>query len=221
MANITVEATPREQLGKNASRRLRAAGRIPGTLYGQGTDPVSVSVDPRVLHRILHSESGRNTIFKLQVAGAQRDVLIRDYQLDPVRGDLLHADFLTVAMDQLMTFEVPVDMIGEALGVKAGGILESVLHQVEVECLPGDVPDSIELDVSHLEIGDSLRVEDLQAPSGKVQILSEPELVVVTVVPPKVEVEEVEEPEIEEEAEPEVIGKGKAEEEEEEEQQES
>ncbi len=212
MDNVVVEAETRQQLGKNASRRLRAAGKIPGTLYGPAIEAVSITVDPRVLHRILHSESGQNTIFKLQVDQQQQDVLIRDFQLDPVRGDLLHADFLTVAMDELMTFEIPVELVGQAEGVKAGGVMDRPLQEVEVECLPGDVPDNFEVDVSALEIGDMIRVEDIRVDTDKIKVLSEPDLVVATVVPPRVEVEEVEEV-AEEEAEPEVIGKGKDEEE--------
>lgn len=204
MENILVDASPRQELGKNASRRLRAAGRIPATLYGREINPVSVSVDPRDLYRILQSDSGVNTIFKLQVDGNQTEVLIRDYQLDPVRGELLHADFQKVAMDELMTFEIPVEVFGESVGIKAGGVLDRVMHEIEVECLPGDVPDSVEVDISHLDIGDSIRVEELQLDRSKIEVVSEADLVVVTVVPPRIE-EEPEELE-EEAAEPELVG---------------
>ncbi len=220
MEELFVIAEPRDQVGKNANRRLRRAGRIPATFYGRQLQAVSVAVDPKEIFRILHSESGHNTIFKLKLAQNQTDVLIRDIQLDPVSGQLLHADFQAVAMDELMRFEVPVETLGEARGVKEGGVLDTVLREIEVECLPGDVPENIAVDVSELDIGDSLRVEDLQIGDHKIEIVSEPDLVVVTVVPPRV-VEE-EEPEVEEEAaEPEVIKKGKAEEEEEEPQEES
>ncbi len=214
MKDLTIQADQRTQLGKNANRRLRTAGKIPGVVYGHDFEPVSVTVDPKDIHRILYSESGRNTIFKLQLPDVVKDVLIRDYQLDPVKGNLLHADFQTVAMDEMMEFEVPIEVVGSSVGVRNGGILDIVLREIEVECLPADVPDNIEIDVSALEIGDMVRVEDLKIDTSKITVLSEPELVVLNVAPPAVE----EEPEEVEEAvaEPEVIKKGKTEEGEEE-----
>lgn len=214
MKDLMVQAEQRELLGKNACRRLRAEGKIPGVVYGQDFQPVAVTVNPKDIQHILRSESGHNTIFKLEFNKVSKDVLIRDYQLDPVKGHLLHADFLTVDMHEAMTFEVPLEPVGNAPGVKNGGILDQVLREIEIECLPGEVPDNIEVDVSALEIGDILRVEDLKLDASKLTLLSEPDLVVLTISPPTIEEEEVEEVE-EEEAEPEVIKKGKAEEEEE------
>ncbi len=216
MAELTVDAEIRQEFGKNANRRMRAGGRVPGIVYGRGLDSVAVSVDPKDLERILHSEAGHNTIFKLTFEGNAKDVLIRDYQVDPVREEFLHADFQTVIMDQLMTFQVPVEAVGTAEGVKLyGGVLDTVLREIELECLPTDLPDHIRIEVDHLGVGDALRVADLEVDESKIQVLSDPGQVVFNVIPPVVEEEEVAEEEVvDEEAEPEVIGKGKAEEEE-------
>jgi len=185
-------------------------------MYGRGITPTAVSVDPRDIHRILHSDTGRNTIFKLDVDGTSRDVLIRDMQLDPLRDTLLHADFQAIAMDQTMEFDVPVEPIGTAKGVKTGGgLLEVVLRTVQVECLPGDVPQHIAVDVNDLEVGGTVRISQLTVDTEKIKILNDPDLVVLSVVLPAAEkVEEVAAPTEEATTEPEVIKKGKAEEEE-------
>jgi large subunit ribosomal protein L25 len=214
MQDLKVQAENRQEFGKNASRRLRTRGKIPGVLYGQGMDPVALSVDPKEIVRILSSETGRNTIFKLEVGADAKNVLIRDYQLDPIKGTLIHADFQAIAMDEVRVFEVPIEMVGVPKGVKeGGGIVDFVLRQVEVQCLPADVPDHIRVDVEALEIGDAVRVENLRVDASKVEILSDPELVIITIVLPYVE----KEPEVileEASAEPEVIRKGRGEEEE-------
>jgi large subunit ribosomal protein L25 len=212
---VVVQATRRDEFGKNSNRRLRITGRIPAVIYGRGLDPVPVTVDPRDVSRILHSDTGRNTIFKLNIEGTARDVLIRDFQLDPVRDSLVHADFQAIAMDQTMAFQVPVEMVGEAKGVKAaGGTLDLVMRTIEVECLPGDVPQSITVQVDELQIGDAVRVRQLTVDETKIKILSEPDLVVLTVSAPVIE-EAPPVPVAEGEAvEPEVIKKGKGEEEE-------
>ncbi len=210
---VVVQATKRGEFGKNSNRRLRNTGRIPAVIYGRGLDPVPVTVDPRDVSRILHSDTGRNTIFKLDIEGTSKDVLIRDYQLDPIRDSLVHADFQAIAMDQTMTFQVPVETVGEAKGVKAsGGTLDLVMRTIEVECLPGNVPQSIGLEVADLEIGDSVRVRQLKFDESKIKILSDPDLVVLTVSAPVVE-EAPPVPVEAETAEPEVIKKGKGEEE--------
>lgn len=213
MSEFIVEAEERAELGKNANRRLRVAGKIPGVLYGADTENVNVAVDPKHLLAVLSSESGRNTLFSLKVKNKKTDVMIRDFQLHPIRNDLIHVDFLKVAMDQMMEFEVPVEPVGTPVGVKTqGGLLDQVLRAIELECLPGDVPDHIKVDVADLEIGDVVRVSDIKVDTSKIVIKSDPELVVVTVQAPRV-VEEAGEGELEEEmAEPEVIKKGKAEE---------
>jgi len=215
MADLVVQAENRTEFGKNVSRRLRAQGLIPAVVYGGDFGTVHVSVDPAEIVRILSSESGRNTIFKLEVGDQLAEVLIRDLQIDPVKGTLVHADFQTVAMDVIREFQVRVEIQGTAVGVRTDeGILEVVMRDIDVECLPRDVPDSIAVDVTELEIGDAVRVSDLTVDS-KTSVLSDSELVVVHVVPPRVEVEEEVEEELEEEegVEPEVIKKGKAEEE--------
>ena len=213
MASITVQAEERQEVGKGPNRRLRTQGKIPAVLYGQGLETLSVSVQLREVDQILCSETGHNTIFKLQVGSNSTDVLIRDYQLDPVKGTLLHADFQVVALDKKMTFAVPVQIVGTASGVTAGGVLDIVLREIELECLPSDVPDHIPVDVTELEIGDSVRVEALQIDLSKISVLSDPALVILSVVPPHVEEEPEVIPEEEELEEPELIKKGKAEEE--------
>lgn len=211
MAEMIIQAEARNQFGKNVSRRLRVEGKIPAVLYGHGSETMAVTVDPDDVHRILYSETGHNTIFKLSIDGQSKDVLIKDYQLHPVLGQLIHADFQTVTMDEAMVFEVPIEVEGIPKGVKEdGGVLDLVLREVRVECLPRDVPDRLHVEVADLEIGDSIRVEKLQVDPSRITILSEPELVILTVVPPHVE----KEPEVvveEEVAEPEVIKKGKVE----------
>lgn len=216
---IVVEAQQRSRLGKNACRRLRAEGMIPAVLYGPDIESQPIAVNPKEIINILRSDSGRNTILQLSLKDASRNVMIRDYQLDPIRDSLIHTDFQTIAMDKKMEFEVPVEVVGTAKGVREGGVLELILREITVECLPGDVPDSIEVDVSHLDINDPLHVSDLQVDPEKVEILNDPEVVVLLVAPPTVvhEEEEVVEEAAEEGAEPEVIGKGKEEAKEEEE----
>lgn len=214
MAEVTVDAEIRQEFGKNANRRTRASGRIPAIVYGSGLDSIAVSVDPKDLERILRTGAGHNTIFKLTFEGNAKNVLIRDFQVDPVTEEFLHADFHTVIMDQLMTFQVPVEAVGIAEGVKLyGGVLDTVLREIELECLPTDLPDHIRVDVNHLGVGDSLRVGDVEFDESKIQVLSDSGQVVFNVIPPAVEEEAEEEEVVEEEAEPEVLKKGKADEE--------
>ncbi len=214
MAEVTVDAEIRQEFGKNANRRTRASGRIPAIVYGSGLDSIAVSVDPKDLERILRTGAGHNTIFKLTFEGNAKNVLIRDFQVDPVTEEFLHADFHTVIMDQLMTFQVPVEAVGIAEGVKLyGGVLDTVLREIELECLPTDLPDHIRVDVNHLGVGDSLRVGDVEFDESKIQVLSDSGQVVFNVIPPAVEEEAEEEEVVEEEAEPEVRKKGKADEE--------
>ena len=215
MSEVIVKAESRTEFGKNANRRLRVEGKIPGVVYGRGVESVSVAVDPADVIQILNSDSGRNTIFELVTDTSRNDVLIKDLQVDPVKGALVHADFLCIAKDRVMEFQIPVEPVGIPEGVQThGGMLEVVLREISVECLPGDVPDQVQVDVTDLDIGSAIRVSELAIDKNKVKLISDPELVVLTVVPPRVE----EEPEVlveEEEAlEPEVIKKGKAEEEE-------
>jgi large subunit ribosomal protein L25 len=196
--------------GKNANRRIRKSGKIPAVIYGQGKQPAVVSVDPNEVKAILYSETGRNTIFAVSVDGSeQNNAMVKDYQLDPVQGNLIHADFLEIAMDRLLELTVNVELVGEAEGVKLdGGIMDFVTRSIEVECLPSDIPESIKVDVSPLKINDYIRVKNIQT-DAKVKILSDPDVVIVTIVPP-IKEEEVPVEAAVEAAEPEVIKKGKA-----------
>lgn len=147
---------------KNDARRVRAAGKVPAVLYGAGKNAQSLSLDPRQVARILHSQTGHNTIFDLTLEGERTKAMIVDWQYEPIKGALLHIDLKRIAMDQRLTVEVPIVLKGEAEGVKLqGGILEQLLREIEIECLPDDIPSSIEVDVSSLVIGKVLRVSDL------------------------------------------------------------
>ena len=211
VANI--EAEPREEFGKNAARRLRSGGRIPAVVYGAGGPPISVAVDPKQISRILLSESGHNALFTLEIKGkAPARVMLKDWTVDPLKGNLLHVDMVRIARDALLKVRVPIHTVGEPRGVKVqGGIFDFVLREVELECLPDDIPENITVDVSELTLGHNLRVSDL--PIGpKVKVLSDPARVVAHVVALKVEEEKPAEVIAEAApAEPEVIRKGKGE----------
>jgi large subunit ribosomal protein L25 len=170
-----VEAQPRpdSSRGKNEARRLRAGGRVPGVLYGAKKQTVAVSLDPKQITRILHSESGHNTIFEVQTSGEKDRVMIVDWQYDPMHGKLLHIDLKRIAMDEKIRVKVPIHLVGEAEGVKSqGGIMDQVLREVEVECLPGDIPSHIDADVTALVFGTVLRVSDLQ-PGDKLKFMTD------------------------------------------------
>ena len=215
-----IEAEPRTETGKNVARRLRQSGHIPAILYGAGQPAVPVSLNSREVRAVLESGAGRNTILTVDVRdGETSKAMLVDWQHEPLHSRLLHVDLKRIALDQRLRATVPVVRLGEAPGAKLqGGILEFVAREVEVECLPGDIPEQIQADVSELMIGMNLRVRDLKV-DEKVRVLSDPELVVLHVVAPKHVEEEkpAEAAEVPESAEPEVIRKGKAEEEEEEE----
>lgn len=209
-----IEAQARPTGSKNANRRLRASGKIPGVIYGPGKQPAVISIDPNDVIAILHSDAGRNTIVTVRVDGSDHNnAMLKDYQLDPVHGDLIHADFIEIAMDRLLQLDVSIDLVGEPVGVKiGGGIMDFVTRTIEVECLPSDIPESIKVDVSALNINDYIRVKNLQT-GAKAKVITDPEVVIVTIVPPTKEEEAPVEEEVAEGAEPEVIKKGKAEEE--------
>jgi large subunit ribosomal protein L25 len=186
----TLVAVRRNTIGKNEAVRTRQAGKIPAVLYGgKSKTGESVSVDPKELSRILHSKSGLNTIISLTLDGApEARVLVKEYQIDPVTHRLLHADFYRVAMDKMLTVTVPVHLEGEAQGVKVqGGTLDFVHRDVDVECLPADIPEHIALDVTQLMIGQGIRVRDLPA-DGKWKAVSEADMLIVHVVAPRAEV---------------------------------
>jgi large subunit ribosomal protein L25 len=210
-----LEAQTREPGNKNAARRVRAEGKIPATVYGAGRNTASVAVDPRQVLRILHSESGHNTIFDLAFDGSREKAMIVDWQFEPIKGRLLHVDLQRIAMDRKLTVTVPVLLKGEAEGVKTqGGILEQLLREIEIECLPTDIPKSIEADVSHLVFGVELRVKDLPH-SDKLKFLTDEDSMVAHITSVKEEAAPTPEATAEAAAagpaEPEVIKKGKQE----------
>ena len=188
----TLEAVKRDSRGKNEARRLRAAGKVPAVVYGarQGTDVpvgVPVTVDPKLLLRILHSESGVNTLIKLRVDGAETSVLVKEYQLDPVTSALLHADFYQLAMDKLLVVTVPVLLKGEPRGVKLqGGLLDFVTREVQVLCLPTDIPEHIDVDVTELMLNQSIRLRELPA-GDRWKPVTDGETMIAHVVMPKAE----------------------------------
>ena len=207
-----VVATPREgRFNKNAARRVRVEGKIPAVVYGAGKESVAVTVDPRVITKILHSDSGHNTIFDLDVTGSGAvKAMIVDWQHEPIKGALLHIDLKRIAMDKAMTVSVPIQLIGIPLGVRSqGGILEQVLREVEIECLPTDIPSHLDVDVSALEINGSIHVSDLPH-SGSIKFLGDEGATVAHVTTIKEEVVEVEAV-VAAPVEPEVAKKGKGE----------
>jgi large subunit ribosomal protein L25 len=210
-----LEAQPRVSGNKNDARRVRKGGKIPAVLYGAGKNAVPVSVDPRQVSRILHSASGHNTIFDLAVDGDRTKAMIVDWQYEPIKGALLHIDLKRIAMDQKLTVMVPIVLKGEATGVKQqGGILEQVTREVEIECLPADIPSQIEADVTELVFGKVMRVSDLPH-SEKLRFLTDANQPVAHVISVKEEVAPTAEAVATEAAaapaEPEVIKKGKQE----------
>lgn len=207
-----VVATPREgKFNKNAARRVRVAGKIPAVVYGAGQDAVAVTVDPRAITKILHSDSGHNTIFDLNVEGsAVVKVMIVDWQNEPIKGKLLHIDLKRIAMDKMMRVSVPIQLIGIPVGVKTqGGLIEHVMREVEIECLPSDIPSHLDVDVSGLELHGLIRVSDLPH-SGSIKFLADENATVAHVtiikeeVAPAADVLTATAP-----AEPEVVKKGK------------
>jgi len=215
MEQNILEAQAREAGNKNAARRVRGEGKIPAVLYGAGKDSVPVTVDPRQVARILRSETGHNTIFDLALDGGERlKAMIVDWQYEPIKGKLLHIDLKRIAMDKALRVSVPVFLKGEATGVKTqGGILEQILREVEVECLPADIPSHIDANVTDLVFGTVLRVSDL--PHGeKLKFLTDPNHPVAHIILVKEEVAATPEAVAAEAgapAEPEVIKKGKQE----------
>ena len=215
MAQIIVEGAPRDTRGKNEAKRLRVTGKVPATLYGGKGGPLSLAVNTKQLTAILRSESGHNTIFEVNFAGKQEPAIVKDWQVDPVSGNLLHVDLLRVAMDVRMKVKVPVHTFGEPSGVKVqGGVFEVVTREVEVECLPADIPTEFKVDVSGLMLNQSVRGSDLTIDKTKLKLLTDANTVLAHVVALRVEEEKPVEaaavvaaaP-----AEPEVIKKGKKE----------
>lgn len=187
MAEQKLVASVRAESGKGVARKLRADGRVPAVLYGQGADPIAMSVDARELSHLLHA-GGANVLVDLVVDGQEHLAMPREIQRDHIKGRYWHIDFLAVSRTEKITVNVPIRINGEAAGVKLGGVLEHHLWEVSVECFPTDVPEAIDIDVSPLEIGDSIKVGDLTVPDGG-EITSNPEDSVVAVQQPQARVE--------------------------------
>jgi large subunit ribosomal protein L25 len=212
MSVIPLSGTRREDLGKGGARKARAAGLIPGVLYGHGAEPVPLAIQSREFELALRQHRGGNPIVNLTIQGKDHTALIRDVQYDPIDHAILHLDFQTISLTEAIEVDVAVHLVGTPLGVKdGGGILESILREVKVRCLPTKIPPSLDVDVSALQIGDSVHVSDIK--TQDVEILTEADATLATVVPPTVheeapaEVAAAAAP-----AEPEVITKGKKEE---------
>ncbi len=209
-----IQATVREgRFNKNAARRVRVSGLIPAVVYGAGLEPIALTVDPKAVTKILHSESGHNTIFDLAIAnGATTKAMIVDWQNEPIKGKLLHIDMKRIAMNKTMTVSVPITLVGVPVGVKTqGGVLDQILREVEVECLPTDIPSHLDVDVSGLELNGAIHISDLPH-SGKLTFLGEEDALVAHVTMMKEEVEAEAAVAAPEGAEPEVAKKGKGDE---------
>ncbi|MDZ7267267.1 MAG: 50S ribosomal protein L25 [candidate division KSB1 bacterium] len=210
MSSTLINVEVRNETGKQAAKRLRRQGRVPGVYYGAGIDPVALSIDAKELRAALAHKS---SIMDMRLGSTEPvKCIIREVQWHPVHGTPLHVDFMGVKLTEKITMEVPIRLTGTAAGVKDGGTLQQLLRTLEIKCLPLDIPDAIEVDVSHLNIHDAIFVRDL--PTDKFEILNEPEQIVVSVLAPRLE--ETPAPAAAPEAtEPEVIGHGKKAEEEE------
>ena len=227
MTDITLEVHSREETGTNATRRLRAMGLIPAVVYGGGLDPVAIQVDRKILHELFKQTGGENAVFLLKMVGTdqKRHSMVRELDIDPITRQVTHIDFLRVLMTEKVKVQVPINLEGTPNGVKnEGGVLDFITREVEVECLPGDIPQSMELDVNDLEIGSHYEVKDLEVPKG-VELMVELDKVIVAVAHSRVATE-IEEADAElaeaglleeEDAEPELIGRSSEEETEEEE----
>lgn len=218
--DITINAATREGFGKSEARRLRKQGMIPIAVYGEGKDASAVAINAKELVNILRSDTGHNTIFKLALPGGDGEpatVIIKDWQVDPVKGRLLHADLLRLSMTEVTRVKVAIEITGEPVGVKLElGVLDLQLRDIEVECLPGDIPEHLQVDVSDLHIGDHLTVADLVYDREKLKVIADEHQIIAGVLAPRM-AEEAAPAEGEAEAaaggEPEVIKKGKTEEE--------
>ena len=178
-----LQAQKRDDTGKGVARKLRAAGRVPGVLYGHGLDPVPLSVDSREMFHVLHGGAGGNALVELVVEGTDHLAMAREIQRDHIHNTLIHIDFLAVSRTEKITVNVPVIEIGEAAGVKEGGVVEHHLREISAECFPQDVPEHIEIDISRVELGGMVHVSDLVAPQG-VTILTNPEDALLSIITP-------------------------------------
>lgn len=208
---MNIEVSPRQQTGKNANRRSRANGRIPAVVYGGGRESVAIEVDRKTLIDLMRNHQGENPIFLLKLGDKERHAMIRHMQTDPISRQVIHIDFQRVLMDQKVRVAVPVELVGTAFGVKTeGGMLDFVTREVNVECLPGEIPKHIDLDVTNLHVGQHAEARDLKLPDG-VTLLEEPDKVIASLGHGRLETAGVEAA-AEDRAEPEVIQRKKAEE---------
>jgi large subunit ribosomal protein L25 len=218
--NLTIKCEKRDVFGKNASRRLRREGKVPAVLYGGNEPSTHLAIQKKDVFGILRSESGENTIFKASFDAESKDTMIKELQTDPVTDEILHIDLILIAMDKTVRVSVPIVVAGEAVGVKTeGGFVDLITREVEVKCLPGDIPEQIGVDISDLHLHQSIKIEEITFPKG-VENVSDPQTLVVLIEAPAKEEEIVMEAEEEEEVEvmaegeqPEVIKKEKEEEE--------
>jgi large subunit ribosomal protein L25 len=224
MAEFLIKAEIRKEFGKNANRRLRRSGRLPGILYGDKLENIPVILQKKDIQKILKSETGENTLFKVALNSKTYEVMIKDLQRDPIYHDIIHVDLYQIALDKPIEVSIPIVLTGEAVGVKSeGGFVDFVTREIEIRCLPKNIPENIEVDISELHVNQSLKVEDIPVPEG-IEIIEDPEVVIVHIEAPEEEEEKVEEKEetlfAEEPEQPEVIKKEKPSEEEREEEEE-
>lgn len=209
--SFKIKSEIRNVFGKNASRRIRQEGMIPAILYGADTVSIPLTLNKKDVFAILKAETGENTIFKISFNSETRNTMIKELQKDPVTDEILHADLIQIVMDNIISVSVPIVLVGEAVGVKAeGGFVDFVTREVEIECLPKNIPEQLEIDISSLHLHQSLKVEDLSSP-GEITLVTDPNTVVVLIHAPtkeEFEVEEIEEEIVAEEG-PEVIKKEK------------
>jgi len=217
---MTIKGEKRDFFGKNEARRVRSKGQVPAILYGKGIENIPLTLEKKDIFTILKSETGENTIFKVAYDSEKIDTMIKDFQLDPVTDEILHVDLIHIAMDKVIRVTVSFNLVGEAVGVKSeGGFIDFITREVEVECLPGNIPENIDIDVSALHLNQTIKIGDVVPPEG-VKIIDDPNSVIVLIGAPtreeEVVVEEAEEEEIiSKEEEPERIKKEKEEEKEE------
>jgi len=195
MERPVLRAEIREGVGKEKAKKLRAKGLIPAIFYGPRTEAIPLVIDPKELAKTLQTEAGENVLIELDIRkGDQSDrkvVMMKDIQIDPLQRTTLHTDFYEVAMDEMVMVEVPIHLVGKPEGTKMGGILEQIRRVIQIQCLPGDIPKSIDIDVISLKIGDSIHIQDIQVEKAK--IISDTNFTIATVVPPVAEEKVVEE----------------------------
>ena len=200
----TLSAAVREESGKGYSKRLRREGKIPAVFYGKGQQARGLIIDSREMKKLLFTDGGSHGLFQLQIEGEAdpKVVLFKEYQIDPMKRSIIHADFYQVDVTQKLELNIPLNLIGEPVGVEKGGLLQQIRHEVAIKALPTNIPDSFDVDVSNLDLGESLHVEELTAPEG-VEVVFDVNFTLATVIAPKgsSDAEDEEEEEAEEAAE--------------------